>query len=423
MMGKTMQTIVENECQIGERQESEADGFGRILVVDDIEMNRDMLSRRLIRKGYQVTCAASGQEALDLIDQDSFDVVLLDIMMPGMSGFEVLEVIRSQHGPTELPVIMATGNDGSEDVVMALTMGANDYLIKPLDILITDARVRTQIAAKKSAENLANEIRERKSAQETLALHAKKLESANEQLVSAKQELQHSLRALKHKNQALEEFSYVVSHDLQAPIRKVISFGKLLKADLGDSLNEDAEKDLGFMVDAAQRMRMLVQDLLELAKTDLARVDKSVDMNVCVDAALDILSEQVRESKAAIVKAELPTITGNETLLTQLFQNLIGNALKFVADDAPLVEITATLEGGKWIFGVKDNGIGFADGHAAHIFKPFQRLHRQNDYEGTGIGLAICNRVVQRHAGRIWVDSEPGKGSHFLFTLQMDDDA
>ena len=224
---------------------------------------------------------------------------------------------------------------------------------------------------------------------------------------------------LARKNQELDEFSYVASHDLQEPVRKLISFSKLLEKDVSGQLNPQAAKDLGFIVDAAGRMRDLVQDLLALSRTGRAALKvEPVAIDRCVDRALDALEIRIQETGAVIERDSLPTVTGDATLLTQLYQNLIGNALKFASRDrTPRVELTAVRRGATWELGVRDNGIGLKPEHAERIFRPFQRLHNRGEYEGTGIGLAICKKTVERHFGKIWVESQPNDGAHFKFTL------
>ncbi len=224
---------------------------------------------------------------------------------------------------------------------------------------------------------------------------------------------------LAHKNQELDEFTYVASHDLQEPVRKLISFSKLLEQDVSGQLTPQAAKDLGFIVDAASRMRDLIQDLLALSRTGREALKmEPVALDRCLDRALDALEFRVQETGAEILRDELPTVTGDATSLTQLYQNLVGNALKF-ADRRrqPRLRATAVRRGDVWELGVKDNGIGIKSEYAERIFRPFQRLHNRGEYEGTGIGLAICKKTVERHAGQIWVESQPGQGSHFKFTL------
>lgn len=220
-------------------------------------------------------------------------------------------------------------------------------------------------------------------------------------------------------NAELDEFTYVASHDLQEPLRKLISFSVLLERDLGKELATPVETDLKFISESAHRMKNLVQDLLLLSragKSDMGR--EHLVLDEVADRALENLEMAMAEKKAVIERDPLPQVWGDATLLTQLYQNLIGNGLKYVKAAPPRIRLTAERStDGSWIFGVQDNGIGIREEYAQQIFQPFKRLHTQGEYEGTGIGLAICRKVVERHGGRLWVESDEGAGSHFRFTL------
>ena len=232
------------------------------------------------------------------------------------------------------------------------------------------------------------------------------------------QELERRTQELERFNNELDQFTYVASHDLQEPVRNLVSYSTLLKEDLGDELSEDAIEDLFYITSAASRMQQLVQDLLALSRAGRAAVKaEPVDLNNCVNHALDALRIRIDEAEAEVFVTPLPTVLGDVTLLTQLYQNLLGNALKFVGDERPEIHLTVEREGDMWVLGVRDNGIGLAPAYAEQIFKPFKRLHGMSTYAGTGIGLSICQKAVERHDGRIWVESEPGQGAHFRFTL------
>ncbi|PON16124.1 hypothetical protein C2W62_20180 [Candidatus Entotheonella serta] len=201
-------------------------------------------------------------------------------------------------------------------------------------------------------------------------------------------------------------------------MRNLVSYRTLLKEDLGESLSENVTEDLFYITSAASRMQQLVQDLLALSRAGRAAVKtESVDLNECVNYALDALRMRIDEAGAEVTLAPLPTVSGDATLLTQLYQNLLGNALKFVGEEQPKIQLTVEHEGDWWTLGVRDNGIGLAPEYAEQIFKPFKRLHGMATYAGTGIGLSICQKAVERHGGRIWVESEPGQGAHFRFIL------
>jgi signal transduction histidine kinase len=232
-------------------------------------------------------------------------------------------------------------------------------------------------------------------------------------------ELEYANQELRRRNAELDEFTYVASHDLQDPLRKLTAFSSLLPRDSGHDLPEKARTDLEFIADAAQRMQSLIQDLLTLSRTGKSTMKhERVSLSACVDHALEALAAHVEETGAEISRDELPDAVGDASMLAQLYQNLIGNALKFSARvRRPMVHLTAEQDDGQWILGVQDNGIGIEPEYTEQIFAPFKRLHGRDEYAGTGIGLAICRKAVDRHGGRIWVESEPDRGAHFKFTL------
>ena len=219
-------------------------------------------------------------------------------------------------------------------------------------------------------------------------------------------------------NAELDGFTNMASHDMQEPLRTLMAFSDLLRKDLGDSLSEQAAKDLTFITDAAKRMQTLIQDLLALSRAGRApKKREKVSLRECADLALEALAMRVKETGAEIIHDELPDVWGDSTLITQLYQNLIGNALKFIGDQRPIIQLTFEEREGTQVFGVKDNGIGIEPNYTREVFKPFRRLHGRAEYEGSGVGLAICRKIIDRHGGKIWVESEPGKGAHFRFTF------
>lgn len=235
---------------------------------------------------------------------------------------------------------------------------------------------------------------------------------------AAENALQHHMVELARINAELDEFTFVASHDLQEPLRKLLAFSDWLRRDLGENRSPRVEQDLEFIVDAVNRMQGLVQDLLALSRAGRASLSrKRVDLDDVAERALGNLEIAIREKRAQIDSDLLPEVWGDPTMLVQLYQNLIGNALKFSGPHSPRIRLTAGEKDGEWVFGVEDNGIGVKPEYFEQIFQPFKRLHGRGKYEGSGIGLSICRKVVERHGGRIWVESEEGHGAHFRFTL------
>jgi signal transduction histidine kinase len=241
---------------------------------------------------------------------------------------------------------------------------------------------------------------------------------ARTELTRYSEELERHSRELERANGELKEFAYVASHDLSEPLRTISSFVQLLANRYRGRLDSDADEFIDFVVDGTERMRCLIDDLLGYSRVGSRPLDlEAVDcIRVLARVRLD-LQEMIAESNASIEIGELPTITADSDQLQRLFENLISNAIKFGGPEPPRVRIFGERDGPKWRFSVIDNGIGIEPRHAERIFKVFQRLHAPGEYGGTGIGLSICKRIVERHGGRIWVEQAEGGGSAFRFTI------
>src|SRR6266852_2468439 len=234
----------------------------------------------------------------------------------------------------------------------------------------------------------------------------------------AQQELARKAEDLTRSNADLELFAYVASHDLQEPLRMVASYTQLLERRYKGKLGAEADEFIGFAVDGATRMQQLIQDLLSYSRvTTKGQSFRLIDAKAPCDNALENLQTSIKDSNAVVNVGPLPAVLADPRQLMQLFQNLIGNAVKYRNDRTPEIHVAAKPNGDQWVFSVQDNGIGIAPQHSERIFQMFQRLHTTNEYQGTGIGLAICRKIVERHGGKIWVEAQPGKGSTFVFTI------
>ena len=238
-------------------------------------------------------------------------------------------------------------------------------------------------------------------------------------LVEARQKLEESVSELGRSNADLQQFAYVASHDLQEPLRMVSSYTQLIARRYKGKLDADADEFIAFAVDGANRMQRLILDLLAYSRVNTAgRQFEPTAMETVLKAALNNLTDAVKESQAIITHDPLPAVMGDDKQLAQLFQNLLSNAVKFGGAQPPRIHISAKQTDGEWLFSVRDHGIGLDPQYADRIFVIFQRLHTREEYPGTGIGLAICKKIIERHGGHMWVESELGKGATFYFTLR-----
>lgn len=435
-----------------------------ILVVEDSRLQARRLRDFLISHGFEVMVAYNGLEGIERAREHRPGLVLADLIMPVMDGFEMTRTMREDAALKNVPLIMLTSLSNPEDILRGLEAGADGYIGKPFDEGTLLARIRSTMSHR-SAEDGGNsgralmvtkgskrfEIkagRERilwfllSTYQDMVRQNVKlretrtKLVALNEQLErlvaqrtadleaeiaerkKAQAELAEQARELARSNADLEQFAYAASHDLQEPLRVVAGCTQLLQRRYAGKLDGDADEFIGHAVGSVVRMRALIDDLLSYSRVGTrGKALVPADCNEIVHDVLADLREAIEESDAHIDATGLPTVYGDPTQLGQLFRNLVGNAVKFRRDEAPRIDISAEKRDGCWQFAVADNGIGMEKDHLQYIFEVFHRLHTEEEYAGTGIGLAICKKIVERHGGEIWVESRPGEGSVFYFTI------
>jgi signal transduction histidine kinase len=262
---------------------------------------------------------------------------------------------------------------------------------------------------------LEAEVESRRRAEDALRAVNAELE---ERVAERTRELQFANDRLAHSNRELEQFAYVASHDLQEPLRMVSAYGQLLERRYAERLDGDAREFLGFMTDGARRLQGMIDDLLALSRASRGPDLAPASLESALERATGNLALVLEESGANLWREPLPQVMGDENQLTRLFQNLLSNAVKFRAEAAPDIRVAAVDRGQEWLVSVSDNGIGIDPKYSERIFAAFQRLHGQSEYPGSGIGLTLCKRIVERHGGRIWVESAPGRGATFFFSLR-----
>jgi PAS domain S-box-containing protein len=489
----------------------------RIVLADD---NADMRAyvQRLLGDSYAIRAFASGADALDAVRRDPPDLVLTDVMMPGVDGFEFVRQLRADPATSTIPIILLSARAGEDARVEGLGSGADDYIVKPFTARELLARVGAHLSMSKLRQEAGE--RERTLRAEAEAAHlrlATILESISDAFIALDPEWRftyvnaeaersmgmsradltgrvfwdvfpetrstevyaHFVRAmtervpvrfesfyppwrrwfenrvypakdgglsvfyqditdrkqteaairktndaLRRANADLEQFAYSASHDLREPLRTVRVYCELLRRDYARALDADAGEMIGECVAGVQRMDALLTDLLEYVRASISTgVDEPgepMSLESALAGALGNLQTTIEGTGATVTHDPLPSVRVAAVHAQQLFQNLIGNSLKYRSEAAPRVHVGARLDGDAWIISVQDNGIGIAPEHQERVFGVFKRLHSAYEYSGSGVGLAICKKVVERYGGNIWVESEVGKGSCFYFSLPED---
>ena len=361
----------------------------RVLLLEDNPLDGELTLQELRNGGFNVSAdvAANAEEFTAQVQTHQYHIVLADYNLPQWTGMEALQVLRSQNLDT--PLILVTGSLGEEKAVECLKQGATDYVLK--------GRI----------SRLPSSVRR--------ALEEKRLRQVHK---DAERDLARKAEELARSNAELEELAYVASHDLQEPLRMVSSYTQLLAKRYQGRLDSDADKFIAYAVDGANRMQRLIQDLLTYSRVGKAQKEVvETSSEAALQNALINLSQATAESGAVVTHDPLPPVVMSEMQLTQLFQNLVGNAIKYHGPEIPRIHISCSAKEKGLTFSVRDNGLGIARRHYDRIFVMFQRLHARDEFSGTGIGLAISKKIVERHGGRLWVQSEPGKGSTFSFSL------
>jgi two-component system sensor histidine kinase/response regulator len=376
-----------------------------ILLADDNAAKRLALAAALENLGHNLYLAESGEDALRLILQRDYAVVLLDVLMPGMGGFEVAKLIRAREQSAHTPIVFITAYDGAEaEVLRGYSLGAVDYIFSPIIPEILRAKVGAFVDLAVMRQKLESEVAERRRA-------ATEIDALNASLTLRASELEAA-------NQELASFSYSVSHDLRTPLRAVDGFSRILEEDHAGRLDAEGRRLLAVIRESTQRMGRLIDDLLEFSRVGRKPLSSAgIDMKRLVEDVLNDVSV-VSGRPPRVVLGELPPAQGDAAMVKQVWANLLANAVKFSSKrELPLVEVSGEESGEEIVYCVKDNGAGFDMEYYGKLFSVFQRLHSAHEFSGTGVGLAIVQRIVTRHGGRVWAEGRVGKGATFFFSL------
>jgi signal transduction histidine kinase len=407
--------MAEDPAIIGEQERP-----ARVLIVDDVADNRTILGRRFQRRGFEIAEAESGKGALAMIDAEDFDVVLLDVMMPDLNGLEVLRRIRERHTDVQLPVIMVTGKTESQDIVEALTAGANDYITKPVDFGVALARVSTQVRSRRAEEHVrranaalsqANEDLERRIGERTV------------ELVNTNAQLREAIAEAEAANRSKDEFLVIVSHELRTPLNGMIGMGQMLAR---TELSEPQRKMVGIVNASADQLHGVVADLLDTLDLTSGGLKLSPQPTV-----LASLVDQV--AGAARAKAEAKSLTfrqesvgdlgaaiqADPDRLRQVLGKVLDNAVKFTERGEVALIVTRGAAG--VVFEIRDTGVGFDTETARRMFRPFEQADGSltRRFGGVGLGLAICRGLVGLMGGEIVAEGAPGEGAIFRITLPL----
>ena len=377
-----------------------------ILLVDDQPANLVALEAMLQGLGQNLIKAESGREALKWLLSHDFAVILLDVKMPEMDGFETAALIRQRDKSRHTPILFLTAVDSTPtQIVRGYAVGAVDYLVKPIVPEFVRSKVAVFVELAKKTELLRRQ-----------AQLLTESEQAALQLAETRAEL---VRDLEHKNRELESFSYAVSHDLRAPLRRIDSFSRAVLESQGERLDESGRKFLSRVREASQHMSQLIDDVLYLSKVTRAELrEQEVNLSEMASLALTRLQEGEPQRTIELKIRPSVVVTGDGQLLRIAMENLLENAWKFTGKQSdPRIEFGVTQASGEPTYFVRDNGAGFDMTYAARLFGPFQRLHPQNEFPGSGIGLATVQRIIHRHGGRVWAEGLVGQGATFQFTL------
>ena len=410
----------------------------KILLIDDREDNLFSLETILEPDGYQFVKASSGRQALKiLLNEFDFALILMDVKMPNLNGFETAALIFEREKLKHIPVIFITANSyGEENMIRGYRTGAIDYIYKPINPELLRAKVAVFADLYRKNQQLILQEQKIMAINKNLQEEIKERQASSAKIFDLNRRLLQNIDNLEKVNKELDRFAFMASHDLQEPLRKIRTFSDRIFNKYRSSLDNDSTRDFQRIHHATQRMQDLINDILEFSKLGITgRQFEQIDLTPLVREVIDDLQQDIREKNAQVELADLPTLPVHQGLMKPLFHNLISNALKYARKNVPprinifSAPLPEGVEGGNQPAAIQyhriyvsDNGIGFRQEYAEQIFEMFKRLHGNDEYGGTGVGLALCKKIMEKHNGHISALSRENEGSTFIVSVPVRQD-
>lgn len=407
----------------------------KILLVDDRENNLLSMESILFQDGYQLVKASSGKEALKiLLKEMDFSLILMDVEMPDLNGFETAAMIYQREKLRQIPIIFITAHSyGDENVFKGYKAGAVDYIYKPIQPELLRAKVAIFAELYRKTHQLMLQEERLIGINKNLEMEVKDRILSEQKVNELNKQLLENIHQLESINKELDRFAYMASHDLQEPLRKIRIFSERIVLKYSDGMDQEGKMYIYKMQTACERMQNLINDILAFSKLNVENeMLVRSDINLIIEEVLMDMEFEIQEKNALIEVEKIPKLNVHPRLIKPLFQNLISNSLKYCRKDiSPVVKISARIDEplkspenrtGKFCrINVEDNGVGFEQEYAEQVFTMFKRLHKGSEYKGTGIGLAICKKIVEQHKGYINVKSAVNKGSTFIISLPVEE--
>ena len=411
----------------------------KILLVDDREDNLFSMETILEADGYQFVKANSGRQALKiLLSEFDFALILMDVKMPNLNGFETAALIYERDKLKHIPIIFITANNyGEENIFKGYRTGAVDYIYKPVNSELLRAKVTVFVELYRKKQQLLVQEEKLKTINRNLENEIKERKNSEEKIIELNKQLLNNIDRLETANKELDRFAFMASHDMQEPLRKIRTFSDLLSLKHSSQLDNEGLAKLKTIQKAAERMQELIKDILIFSKVSNEKENLFLNTNInqLVTEVLEDLDAPIKDKQAQVTVGLLPNLIVNPVLIKSLFLNLIGNAIKYSKKDVPpFIQITAEIPQSAPLptskkmnkfcrILIKDNGIGFEQKYAKDIFDMFKRLHAHTEYEGTGIGLALCKQVMDKHDGFISAVSTENEGATFIVSFPLKEES